>query len=157
MNGLKGFVLAGSALINESVFVLASWSKLSDEIGISGTSVDVDFTQYQIGAGYRYALTDSTDAYASVSFAGIDVAAEAFGESESEDETGYAISAGIRSMLTAQFELGGSIAYVDIADESETSISATASYHFTDQFALSLSLSAADDTTTSVLSAQYKW
>ena len=69
-------------------------------------------------------------------------------ESESIDENGYGLHAGVRSMLTDSVEVVTQVAYIDIDDESETSWGASAYYHFNDNFAIGAGYGTADDVDT---------
>jgi hypothetical protein len=134
----NGFVVLGSALVGENVFVQGSYSILSDEF--SGVDIDVD--QASVGLGYRYGLTETTDAYASVSYEYVELSASGIA---SEDDNGYGLTVGLRSRITEQLELNGSIGYVDIADESETALGVSAHYYFTQNVALGVSYSSTAD------------
>ncbi|MFT6920100.1 MAG: hypothetical protein ACJA2G_002748 [Cognaticolwellia sp.] len=144
----SGFAIGGSFLVGESVFVTASYASLGDDV--FGT--DIDLVTSSIGLGYRLSLTDSTDAYASVSYEYVEADIEGFG---SEDDNGYGLTVGFRSRLTEQFELDGSIGYVDIADESETAVGISGHYYFTPNFAVGLSYSTTADVSITGVSARY--
>lgn len=144
----KGFALGGSFLVSESAFVTASYVSLGDDV----FGIDIDVVTSSIGLGYRYSLTDSTDAYAAVSYEYVEADIEGFG---SEDDNGYGLTVGFRSRLTEQFELDGSIGYVDIADESETGIGISGHYYFTPNFAIGVSYSTAADLSITAVSARY--
>nr|WP_297347610.1 porin family protein [uncultured Glaciecola sp.] len=144
----SGFAIGGSFLVGESVFVTASYASLGDDV--FGT--DIDLVTSSIGLGYRLSLTDSTDAYASVSYEYVEADIEGFG---SEDDNGYGLTVGFRSRLTEQFELDGSIGYVDIADESETAVGISGHYYFTPNFAVGLSYSTTADISITGVSARY--
>ncbi len=64
----------------------------------------------------------------------------------SQDDDGYAIRAGIRAMLTPQFELNGGGSYVDVSDD-DTALYVGAVYSFTDMFAVTGNVSVGDNAT----------
>ena len=71
-----------------------------------------------------------------------------------EDDNGYGITAGIRSMLSEQFELRGAIRYIDIEDD-ETAFEIGADYFFTPQFSFGATYVIADDVDLLGVSARY--
>ncbi|BDX05850.1 outer membrane beta-barrel protein [Planctobacterium marinum] len=131
-----GFALSGSALITENIFLLADYNALSEDV----FGVDIDLDTISAGVGYRYGISATTDFFATLSYEYVD--ASALGESESDN--GYGITVGARSMLTDAFELGGSIAYIDV-EEDDTTFTIDGRYYFTDNFAAGLSYGVADD------------
>jgi len=148
-----GFNLSGSKLINENVFVLASYTALSD----SYEGVDLNVDTYAIGVGYRYGLNNTTDIYGSVSFQGAELKASDNGESDSIDDTGYGLAVGIRSMVTDQVELSAAISYVSIDSESDTAFSAAAFYNINDQFSVGAGFSTSSDASGYNLTARYSF
>jgi len=148
-----GFNLSGSKLINENVFVLASYTALSD----SYEGVDLNVDTYAIGVGYRYGLNNTTDIYGSVSFQGAELKASGNGESDSIDDTGYGLAVGIRSMVTDQVELSAAISYVSIDSESDTAFSAAAFYNINDQFSVGAGFSTSSDASGYNLTARYSF
>ena len=147
----SGFSILGSGLIGENVFIHGSYSILTDDF----EGVDLDLDQMSVGLGYRYGLNETTDIYAAASYEYIEFAVSGFGESESDDDNGYGLTIGVRSRLTEQFEVDGSLGYVDIADESETSFGVSGHYYFTDELAVGLSLSSTADINIYGISLRY--
>ena len=131
---LTGFGVSGTKLVSDNVFIAGSYASVSDDIDVFGSKVDVDFNTLSIGLGYRHAISTTTDFFGIVSYQDMEVEASFQGNSEDDSENGYGLQAGLRSLVTAQLELSGSLSYVDIADESETGFNVSAMYHFTDQF-----------------------
>lgn len=148
-----GFNLSGSKLINKNVFVLASYTGLSD----SYEDVDLDVNTYAIGVGYRYGLNNTTDIYGGVSFQGAEFKASGHGKSDSIDDTGYGLAVGIRSMVTDQVELSAAIDYVSIDSESDTAFSAAAFYNINDQFSVGAGFSTSSDASGYNLTARYSF
>lgn len=137
----SGFAISGSKLLGEDVFIAASYSVLSDDF----EGVDLDLDQASVGLGYRLGISETTDAYVTVSYEYIEVSASGGGESASADDNGYGIGIGVRSRLTENFEVDGSIGYIDIADESETAIGASGYYYFSDALAVGAHYSTSAD------------
>jgi hypothetical protein len=127
--------VGGSLALTDMLFLSGGFA--------SGDVGDVDLTQAFVGLGLNVALNDTTDFVAE---AGVAYAEVEFGPFDEDDE-GLGLSAGVRSMITPQFELNGGISYVDIADDDETALYAGAVYSFTDMFAGTLGVSFGDDAT----------
>lgn len=150
---LTGFGIAGTKLVSDNVFIAGSYASVSDDIDVFGSKVDVDFNTLSIGLGYRHAISSTTDFFGIVSYQDMEVEASFQGNSEDDSENGYGLQAGLRSLVTAQLELSGSLSYVDIADESETGFNVSAMYHFTDQFSAGVGYGKSDDVDSLSLSA----
>lgn len=150
---LAGFSFAGTKLLNENVFIGAGIAVVSDEY----QGVDIDFTTVDIGIGYRYGINATTDLYGAISYESVEFEVSYDGDSESEDDNGYGLQLGLRSMLTPQFEVSAGITYVNIGDEGETGFGGSAFYYFNDQFSAGLGLSTADDVTSTSLSLRYSF
>lgn len=136
-----GVKIEGSYLIGDNVFLTGAFGRLSDDI----YGVDVDVDQGLFGLGYRYSITSSTDLFTAVSYQYLKVSGEGYGASASEDDTGYAIDVGLRSMLNDSFELGGKIGYLSIDSEGETTFGVNANYYVTRSIAVGAEYTIADD------------
>jgi len=150
---LTGFGIAGTKLVGDNVIIAGSYASVSDDIDVFGSKVDVDFNTLSIGLGYRHAISSTTDFFGIVSYQDMEFEASFQGNSEDDSENGYGLQAGLRSLVTAQLELSGSLSYVDIADESETGFNVSAMYHFTDQFSAGVGYGKSDDVDSLSLSA----
>lgn len=156
IDGLSGFspsglAIAGSKLLDENIFIAASYSMLSDDF----RGVDLDIDQVSAGIGYRYGLSSTTDVYVAASYEYFEVSANSGGGSA--DDSGYGLTIGVRSMLTEVFELSGSIGYVDIDDDSETALSVAAYYYFSDQVSIGAHHSTSSDADTTGVSVRYSF
>lgn len=154
---LSGFGISGSKLINENLFIAASYQNISDDMVILNNNLKLDFTTLMAGIGYRYSLSNSTDAYGILSLVNAEVSASYFGEKDSEDDTGYSLTAGVRSMVTDAFELSGSVAYVDVFDDDDVSFAVNAFYHFNANLSAGASYSITDDANTLGASVRYSF
>jgi opacity protein-like surface antigen len=150
---LTGFGVSGTKLIGEDFFIAGSYSSLSDDVDLFGSKLELDFNTLSVGLGYRHAISNKTDLFGIVSYEDMEVKASFQGESDSESENGYSLQAGIRSLVTENIELSGSLSYVDITDGSETSFDVSAIYHFTNQFSAGIGYGKSDDLDTLSLSA----
>jgi hypothetical protein len=150
---LTGFGISGTKLVGDNVFIAGSYGSVSDDVDVFGSKVDMDLNTLSIGLGYRHAISSTTDFFGIVSYQDMEVEASFQGNSEDASENGYGLQAGLRSLVTAQLELSGSLSYVDIADESETGFNVSAMYHFTDQFSAGVGYGKSDDVDSLSLSA----
>lgn len=124
---LDGFLLRGSLEITEQAFMFGSYADQSAEV----FGVDVDATQYSLGGGYAWSLTDSADVYGKLGYTSVEV--EAAGESVDDD--GFTLGVGLRGRFAEQFELEGSLNYVDLSDSGDdTSLGLAGRWFFTEQF-----------------------
>ena len=133
-----GYGIRGSFEVGENWFVAVGYSSLGFDFG-------VDLDQIAVGGGYYFGMSERTDFFASLSYLSAEVSAGGFG---SVDEDGYGVSVGIRSMLTDNFELNGSIGYSDLGDGADgTAFNAGALYSFTPTFAIGFDIGIDEDVT----------
>ena len=145
----SGFQIQGFKSLNENVYLTGRYGQLSeDEYG-----VDIDLDYASAGVGYRYGLTQNTDFFGEVTYEYVNIDVE-LDSISGEDDNGYGITAGIRSMLSEQFELRGAIRYIDIEDD-ETAFEIGADYFFTPQFSFGATYVIADDVDLLGVSARY--
>ena len=102
---------------------------------------DIDYNRWSVGAGWRSAISEKTDWFATVSYVDAELDAGQLFGSESED--GFGASIGIRSMFSPKLELAGTVRYSD--PEEETAVRAEAWYTLTGNFALGLRADFGDD------------
>ena len=144
-----GFQIQGFRSLNESVYITGRYGQLGEDV--AGVDIDLDYAS--AGIGYRYGLTAKTDFFGEVTYEYVNLDVELDGIS-GEDDNGYGVTAGIRSMLTEQFELRGAIRYIDI-EEDETAFEIGADYFFTPQFSFGATYVIADDVDLLGVSARY--
>jgi hypothetical protein len=133
-----GFAVGGSFEIVENWFVYAGYLDQSAEF----FGVDVDATEFDVGFGYAFPLTDAMDLYGRVGYTEVEI--EAF--DESVDDDGYVLSVGLRASVTEQLELQGAVNYVDLSDSGDdTSLGLAARWYFLPQFALGIQGGFGDD------------
>jgi opacity protein-like surface antigen len=140
-----GFGIAGSKLLDDNFFVTAGYRSVSDDIRVSNESVEVDLNALSVGLGYRQPISQNTDVFGVVSYEDMEVEGSYQGYSQSNSDNGYGLQVGVRSMLTEQFELGASLQYIDIADDSATAFAVSALYNFTEQFSAGIGFSKGED------------
>ena len=138
-NKLKGFAVSGTKLINDDVYVAASYfSASNDDLSVQGDKVDADINGLSVGLGYRHTISSHTDLFGIVSYEDREADISFNGGSEDSDDNGYGLEVGIRSLVLENIELAGSLNYIDLGDGSDTGFEVSAMYHFTDQFSASV-------------------
>jgi hypothetical protein len=133
---LDGFGVAGSFALTESFHIVASYSELSKN--------PLDLTGSSVALGWNHSLNDITDV---VVRAGWEYARVQLFNWASESDNGWSLEAGLRSMLTPQFELNGFISHVDIFGGDEQALSVGGVYYFTPSIGLGAGVTLSDDAT----------
>jgi long-subunit fatty acid transport protein len=141
-----GYGISGSFEVGENWFVGVGYSSIGFDFG-------VDLDQVSVGGGYHFGMSDRTDFFATLSYLWAEASVSNF---DSVDEDGYGVAVGIRSMLTDNFELNGSIGYADLGDGADgTSFNAGALYSFTKTFAIGFDIGIDEDVTLYALGGRF--
>ncbi|MGO2354032.1 MAG: outer membrane beta-barrel protein [Marinomonas foliarum] len=157
---MSGLAFAGSKLLSDNVFIFGRLELTDGYIDISGQDYLAELSRFSAGAGYRSAITDSTDLFGKLSFerytAKVSVKSSGVIISAEDTTTGLGLEFGGRSMVTENVELGASVSLInmnsdDDDDGSETGINAFAAYHFNEKYSLALNHSSIDDASISEL------
>ena len=118
------------------------------------TSLDfnnnVDTTSFEIGAGYVWRYNQDFDIVGTLRI----VNAEIDTPVQSVDDTGFAFSAGLRGLLTPEFEIRGSVNHINI-DDSDTYLELAGDYYFSRRVAAGLSLEFAGDVDVFTIGARW--
>ena len=138
---IDGFALRGSYELTPNVFLFGSYSDQSTSV--FGT--DIGLESFELGAGYAWPLSKTLDLYGKLGYvhANIDT------PGPDVDDDGYTLAGGIRGRFAEDFELEGSLNYVDLSDwGDDTSLGLAARYFFTPQFAVGVEGDFGDDANT---------
>ncbi|MCC7257157.1 MAG: outer membrane beta-barrel protein [Gammaproteobacteria bacterium] len=141
-----GFDLAGSVAIADMVHVFASYTDGDIDVDDFGYGdINADYTELTAGIGLNYAVSETIDLVGRLGYVNAEVEISGF----DADETGYALGAGLRAMVTPQLELNGGITYTDLGGEidSDTGLDVGAVYSFTEMFAVAAGIGFSDDVT----------
>jgi hypothetical protein len=135
--------------------VNGSWDLGNNWIIVGGlTSADfnnnVDTTVFEVGGGYVWRYTPDWDIVGTARF----VRAEVDTPGGSSDDSGLALSGGVRGFLADKFEIRGSVNHINL-DDSDTYLELAGDYYFTRQFAAGLSLEFAGDSDLISIGARY--
>jgi len=141
-----GLTLSGSYEINEDWHAYASYGTADLDFGI-------DIDTLAIGAGYRYPLQGDLDIYGRVLYISSDVDVPGPGGA---DEDGLGLQVRLRFRVSDEFEVEGGIQHVDVFD-SDTSLQASARYHFSENFSAGIGLTFAGDTDSFGINARYSF
>ncbi|MDC9513877.1 outer membrane beta-barrel protein [Pseudoalteromonas sp. CST5] len=148
-----GWTFDGSTLLGENFFLSGQYQTL----GNSDDGVDVDLNWLSAGIGYRTAIGANTDFYGLATYENVELEASYRGSNASNDENGYSLSVGVRSMVSDNIELDGRVGNVDIADESETSFSVGARYYINNNVSLGANYTSLDELDLVSLTARYSF
>jgi hypothetical protein len=139
-----GLFLGGSYALHKNVHLLAEYQ----DADLDG---DADANALLLGVGANLPLRPGLDFVGRLRWINQEIE---YGN-QSNDEDGYGLEAGIRAMINPQLELDGSIKYVDIDDEDDTSFVIGGLYELTSSFALGGDIELSDDYTAFFLKARY--
>lgn len=145
-----GFGLFGSVALTPDFFVEGSYTSASaDVFGIS-----VDVTDFELSAGYRYAMQENMDLTFDVGY--VDSKAESGGIGVSDN--GYSLGVGLRGMMSDVFEAGAGVSYVDLGDlGDETSFEIYGDYTVADNIDVEASFSTSSDSNTFTLGVRFRF
>lgn len=122
-----GLGVAGSYAFTPDVFGLAS----IDAIELDGSGRDGSLLS--IGAGYRIAINEALDVFATAS-----LKREKF--DDIDDDMGFGLGVGLRGRVLERLELTGGLEYVDVGD-SDTVLKVGGRWYFTNNFAAGIDFS----------------
>lgn len=135
---LDGFGVAGSIDLNKEFFAFAQYANVDDR------GFDVD--RFAIGAAYKMPLSVRTDLNFGAGIVSYDVSSR-YGVDD--DDSGLLLTAGIRSMLNDNLELGAGASYEDAYD-IDFLVNVYGAWHFNSQLSAGLSLTEGDVETTAI-------
>jgi opacity protein-like surface antigen len=133
-----GFTASGKYLLNSNWYLSGEYSFFEEG--------NFDFDMLTVGAGYRLPVNATTDAYFGANLERVD--------GDIDDDNGYSVNAGLRSMVTEQIELAGEVGYYDV-DGGEATIKVGANYYITPQWAVGASYELIDELDIMQVTARY--
>jgi len=111
---------------------------------------NVDLTVVEVGGGYVWHYSKDFDLVSTLRFVRSDVDNPGGGS----DDNGFAFSAGARGLLAPQFEIRGSVNYINL-DDSDIYLELAGDYYFTAQLSAGVSLEFAGDTDIFTIGARW--
>jgi len=142
-NGGDGFRVNGSYDLGNNWIILGGLTS-------ADFNSNVDVNILEIGGGYVWRYTPDWDIVATARYVNADVDTPG----GSSDESGLALSGGLRGLLAPQFEVRGSVNYINL-DDSDAYLEIAGDYYFTRQFSAGLSLEFAGDSDLISIGARY--
>jgi hypothetical protein len=133
---LDGFGVDGSFALTERFHVVASYGEISKSPWTLSSG--------SVALGWNHSLNDITDFVARAGWEYGRVKYSGFG---SDDDNGWSVEVGVRSMLTPQFELNGFVSHVDIFDGDDQAVSVGGVFYFTPSIGLGAGVTLSDDAT----------
>ena len=136
---LRGVDLRGSFTIKENFFIAADFLSGTDNQG-----ADERLNFFNVSAGVKYGLSNSTDIYIKGGFSSI---RESDG-SYSDTESGYHVGGGLKFKVASKLDLGASVTYTDLGNGYDsTKFGGSATYMFTEKMGLGVDVSRQEDIT----------
>ena len=150
---LSGVGMAISGALNDTVYLSLGYAEAEtdDKFTAFGVTDEFTFSQLTLGLGFHTPLAENTDLVGELNIGRAEVE---FGGGEVE-ETARGFSLGLRSRLNQHIELSGGANYVDIDDESETTLGASVRAYIVKDLSVALGYSSGDDTDTTSLSLRF--
>ncbi len=139
-----GIRVGGAAQFHPNLFVTGALTTVSND------GVDID--TLDVGLGYRSAISTDTDVVGIIGVIWADVDAGRFG---GDDDTGLALTGGVRSALAPRFEVGAYAGYVELFGDGDVSLIGEGLLHLSPRIALAGSVSLSDDV--NVLTFGARW
>jgi len=134
---LDGFGLAASVDLNQEFFAFGQFASVDD----GGVEAD----RLAVGAAYKMPLGTHTDLNFGAGLVSYDFTNASL--NGDDDDQGLLLTAGVRSMLTAELELGAGLSYEDAFD-IEMLFNVYGAYHFNKQLSAGVALTTGDIDTT---------
>ena len=146
-----GFAVSGSFSVTPNIAVGALFGSTSyDDI----FGVTVDATELNFGLVAHTSVSPGTDIFGSFSVVNAEVELSDGFNTLTDDDTGNAIGAGIRSMISDKVEVNVALARVDIFDDSATDFGLGARFYVDQKISLGVAYVTGDDVDTLLLSAR---
>lgn len=126
------YFLGGSLAFGTNWLGFAEYSK--SDFSQAGADANVD--QFQIGFGGHFPMTDAVDFVGKLAYVDESVDVNTPFGNGTADDSGYMLSAGVRTQVLEKLDLTGAVEYVDFGDSDDTGLSLRGLYEFTDMFSL---------------------
>lgn len=164
---LNGYSIEGSMKVTNNIFINGKYMNIDgDNKKISfiegDQSVDVyvidnELTMGKVGVGYLLPLSDSTDFYTSMFYEYIDIESKISGVQFKNENSDYNFGAsiGIKSQVTDNLELNGSIGHMTFINDSTVFVDVSTYYLINDMLSIGVGIFYIDDLASARLSAHY--
>jgi hypothetical protein len=142
-NGGDGFRINGSYDLGNNWIIVGG-------VTSADFNNNVDLTTFEFGGGYVWRYRPDWDIVGTARFVNADVDTPG----GSSDDSGLALSGGLRGWIAPNFEVRGSVNYINL-DDSDTFLELAGDYYFTQRFSAGLSLEFAGDADLFSVGARY--
>lgn len=140
-----GFTFGASFQFMDDIFAIGSYTDGEFD------DLDGDFTILSLGIGYIYPIKPNWDANFTLAYLKSESDIRGY---KDQDETGYAISGGVRGLFKPEIELRASLNHGKL-DESDTWITLGGDYYFTPEISAGLEFNIGGDNDEFTLGAKY--
>lgn len=135
--------LNGSYGVTPNVYIIGGFTSTGID---TNTNIDADISAISIGGGYHKSMAEKTDVYGDISYVDFDLDLSQGSASASVSiGDGFQTRIGARHQVSDKIEAEANITHLKIEDFSDTFVTVTGRYLFTDKVSASLGFSTADD------------
>ena len=146
-----GFFVGGSFSISPNLAVTAAYGTTSYD-RVAG--LDIDFTELNFGITAHTPLAPNTDLFGNFSVVKVESEVSDGFDTVTDDETGNAISVGVRHMPSDKIELGIKFSSVDLYDDTDSSFEIGAQFYTTEKVSVGVGYVMVVDVDVIVLNAR---
>ncbi len=144
-----GYGVSGSFSMSDNIALSASYGATNyDTLSDGFDSLGLDTTDLGIGIIAHTKISPTTDVYGGIALINSEVEFTGSVINGSGDDTGNALSVGVRSMVSDKFELNAAATRVDIFDETENSYSFGTQVYVNETLSIGMAYIIGDDVDT---------
>lgn len=122
----NGISVGGSLLMHPDFFATGALTTLGSD-GNNGVDTDI----FQVGIGYRHALSPRMDV---LGIGGLVWEDRDYTGRADDDDLGVQLTGGLRAALTNVIEVGGYLSYLELFGDGDLGLRGEGLYHFTPNF-----------------------
>lgn len=146
-----GFDAGGSFSISPNIAFTVSFGTINFDRFLG---IDVDATELDFGITAHKSIAPGTDIIGNFSVVNVELEASDGFTTITDDDTGNAITIGVRHMATENTEINASLVRVDIFDDSANTFGFGARFYTNEKFSIGVGYSTGDDVDSLSLSAR---
>lgn len=147
-----GLGISGSFSITPHIAFSAGYSSTDFDL-FNGN--DVDINEFNFGLTAHTSVAPGTDVFGNFSIVKAEIERSNIFFTDEEDDTGNAITLGLRHMASQQVELDLNFSRVDVFDDAETAIGFGARFYASNKLSLGIAYATGDDVDTLSFSVRY--
>jgi hypothetical protein len=134
-----GFSLSQTRMFNEDVFGSIDFTFVTDNALIEGVETTTDTTYFDAAIGIKHTLKETTDIYTSIAIESYQNDFIAEYNDQSNDNIGYSVSLGVRSLFYNSFELHANTTRIIYDGDGRWDYMLGAAFNVNTNFAIELS------------------